>query len=344
MEDRMTPKERVGAFLGGQPIDRVVCAPLILNHAARVLGVKVSEHNRDGEMMGKAHLAAYRRYHQDMITIFTDTAVLAEAMGTELYYPEDDAARVEKPVVQSAADVDKVQMADVHTDGRLPVHLEAIRHCCEAVGAEVFVSCCYGAPFTTAACLRGTDMLARDLRRDPGLAHELLGKSLEVALRFTDAVVEAGGVPVVVDPVATGSILSPAMFEEFAAPYIAPMMQRIKEKGLPAMLHICGKTHRLFEQMADTGADVLSLDVVDLAEARERVGDRVTLMGNVRPAETLLRGTPEQVEAEARECLEKAKDNPKGFILASGCEVPLGSPFENIDALMAAARKYGQFA
>lgn len=344
MEDRMTPKERVGAFLGGQPIDRVVCAPLILNHAARVLGVKVSEHNRDGEMMGKAHLAAYQRYHQDMITIFTDTAVLAEAMGTELYYPEDDAARVEKPVVRSPEDVDKVQMPDGRTGGRFPVHLEAIRHCCEAVGEEVFVSCCYGAPFTTAACLRGTDMLARDLRRNPDLAHALLKKSLEVVLDFTGAVIEAGGVPVVVDPVATGSILSPAMFEEFAGPYITPVMERIKEAGLPAMLHICGKTHRLFEQMAGTGAGVLSLDQADLAEARERVGDRVTLMGNVRPAQTLLNGTPEQVEAEARECLEKALDSPKGFILASGCEVPLNSPFENVEALMAAARKHGQLS
>ena len=133
------------------------------------------------------------------------------------------------------------------------------------------------------------------------------------------------------------------MFEEFAAPYIAPLMERIREKGLPAILHICGKTHRLLEQMADTGAQVLSLDQVDLAEGRERVGDRVTLMGNVRPAETLLGGTPEHVEAEAKECLEKALDSPKGLILASGCEVPLNSPFENVEALMTAARTYGRF-
>ena len=344
MEDRMTPKERVGRFLAGQSIDRVVAAPLILNHVTRVSGVKVSEHNRDGEVMGKAHVAAYRRYHQDMITIFTDTAVLAEAMGTTLFYPEDDAAQVDKPVVQSPEDVGEVRMPDVRTEGRLAAHLQAIRECLSAVGEEVFVACCYAAPFTTAACLRGTDMLARDIRRNPTLAHELLRKSLAVALDFTDAVIEAGGVPVVVDPVATGSILSPTQFEEFAAPYIAPLMGRIKEKGLPAMLHICGKTHMLLEQMADTGADVLSLDVVDLAEARARVGSRVTLMGNVRPAQTLLNGTPAEVEAEARECLEKALGSPKGFILSSGCEVPLHTPSANIDALMAAARKFGRLS
>jgi uroporphyrinogen decarboxylase len=277
-----------------------------------------------------------------MITLFTDTALLAEAMGTVLYYPEDDAARVEVPVVQSRADLGSVRSGSICDRGRLGAHLEAIRYCNEAVGEEVFTACCYAAPFTTAACLRGTAMLARDLRKDPELAHALLALSLEAALEFTDAVVAAGGVPVIVDPAATGSILSPSMFEEFAAPYIEPIMAHIKSAGLPAMLHICGKTHRLLEQMADTGAGVLSVDVVDLAEARERVGERVTLMGNVRPSETLLRGTPADVEAEARGCLEAGLASPGGFILASGCEVPLNTPFENVETLMATASRYGQ--
>ena len=67
-KDKMTPKERIGAFLQGEPIDRLPCAPLILNHAAHVLGVKVIEHAKSGETMGKAHIAAFRKYGQDMIT------------------------------------------------------------------------------------------------------------------------------------------------------------------------------------------------------------------------------------------------------------------------------------
>ena len=39
MPDRMTPKERAGAFFSGQPTDRVMCVPLILNHDARVAGL-----------------------------------------------------------------------------------------------------------------------------------------------------------------------------------------------------------------------------------------------------------------------------------------------------------------
>jgi len=83
----------------------------------------------------------------------------------------------------------------------------------------------------------------------------------------------------------------------------------------------------------------LSIDQIALREAREKVGDRVCLMGNVRPTEALLDGTPESVRAEAEQCLRDAGGNPRGFILASGCEVPLATPPENVQALMDVARR-----
>lgn len=338
----MTPKERMGAFLTGQPLDRVPIIPLVLNIAARLAGMTVGEHCRDGAKMGAAHVAAWRRLGQDMITIFTDTAVIAEAMGTKLHYSPDDAARVDVPIVQSPEDVDRIVEADPHGDNGMRVYLEAIQHCNAAVGDEVFVGCCFAAPFTTAACLRGTDVLARDIRRNPELVHALVGRSLQVGLRFIDACAAAGGVPAIVDPVATGSVLSEEQFRTFAAPGLKAQVDAIHAKGLPALVHVCGKTHRLLEALADTGADILSLDDVDLALATERVGHRATLMGNVRPAQTLLEGTPQQIEAEVVDCLRKAGGSPKGFVLASGCEVPLNTPPTNLEAFMAAGDRWGR--
>jgi len=51
---------------------------------------------------------------------------------------------------------------------------------------------------------------------------------------------------------------------------------------------------------------------------------------------------PEAVDAEVKEILAKAGKNPCGFVLASGCEVPIETSPENIFAMMNAARKYGQ--
>jgi uroporphyrinogen decarboxylase len=338
MKDRFTPKERIGAFLGGKPIDRVPCVPLILNHAARLIGESVYRHATDGAVMGRAHVAAYRRYGQDLITIFSDTANLAEAMGTKLKYPDDDVPRVDTPVVREPDDVKKLRPIDVRTAGRLHVCLEAIRHCVREVGGEVFVSCCFSAPFTTAAGLRGTATIARDTIRNPKLAHEILDASLKAVNDFSSAVVEAGGIPVLVDPVASGSVLSRGAFEEFALPGIRSAFEHIRSLGSVPILHICGRTTTIIDLMAQSGAAVLSIDQMDLREAKERVGKQVCLMGNVRPAQTLLGGTPESVRAEAEKCLADAGDSPGGFILASGCEVPIESPQANVAALIDVAR------
>lgn len=335
----MTPKERLTAFMSGKPTDCVPCAPLILNHAARVLGCTLREYAVSGRVMADAHVAAFRRYRHDMICLFSDTAVLAEALGTRLHFPEDDVPRFELPAVADPQEAARLAPADARTSGRLPVLLEAVRHCAAEVGDEVLISCCYPAPFSTAAALRGTALFARDLYKHPAEAHVLLDKSLQLVLDFAGAVAEAGGVPVLVDPVASGSVISPRAFREFALPGLTTALAEIRRLGFPPILHICGRTASIIEMMADSGADVLSVDQIDLAEARRLVADRVCLMGNVRTAETLLDGTPETVRAEALRCLLACADSPRGFILASGCEVPVETPPENVHALIAAARE-----
>ena len=77
MKNEMSPKERMGNFLSGKKIDRTPCVPLILNHAARVLGVSIRKYATDGETMGRANVTAWQQYGQDLITIFADTGIVA---------------------------------------------------------------------------------------------------------------------------------------------------------------------------------------------------------------------------------------------------------------------------
>ena len=286
--DAMSPKERFNAFLGGKPMDRFLCVPLILNHAARASGVPIGRYNRDGALMGRCHARAWRRYGHDLIAIFSDTAILAEAMGTELFYPDDDVPRVERPAVTGPEDLSRLRAPGPQAEGRLPLFLEAVRAAVAEAGAEVPVSCCVPAPFTTAACLRGTDQFARDLYRRPELAHRLIRMSLDCALRFINDVADAGGIPIIVDPIATGSVLSRKMFDEFALPALRVCHAAIAARGLPPVLHICGRTSRILDSMAESRAALLSLDDISMEEARDCVSARVGLMGNVRSVQTLL--------------------------------------------------------
>jgi uroporphyrinogen decarboxylase len=163
---------------------------------------------------------------------------------------------------------------------------------------------------------------------------------------FVQEVLKLGARIGIAEPVASGTLISRTQFLEFVAPYLKELIGEIKGlSGSTPSLHICGNTARIWHDMADCGAGALSLDdEIDLAEARAAVGDRVALVGNIRPTTTMALGTAEDVRRNVIECLQKGVGNPKGFILGLGCALPINTPIGNIHALMAAAREYGRWS
>lgn len=344
-DDNQTSLERVLCYLQGTNPQRIACFPLILNHAARIIKVPVGQYNRSGELMGRAHIEAYKRYGNDLVTIFSTTSTLAEAMGTKMNFLTDDAPQIEVPLLAELDDLNKVHVPDFTLDGRLPVYLEATEIAVGEIGEETCVSTVLAGPLTTAAALRPIDKFVRDLHKNKEWVHQLLELCTEAGIAFIDEILKRKSLPIVVEPIGTGSLISPRHFQEFVTPYLKRMADHIHANGggLPAVLHICGNCRPNFKPMLEADWDIWSIDApVDIAEVRAAAGHRVCLVGNVNTT-TLLKGTPEQVDAESREICHKAMGSGCGFILGSGCEIPLETPPENIDALIQAARKYGRF-
>ena len=96
----------------------------------------------------------------------------------------------------------------------------------------------------------------------------------------------------------------------------------------------------VLELMANTGAHILELDhKVSLRAAQERIGHRVCLMGNLDPVELLWRGSPAAVNGAAVQAISDTQG--RGFILGTGCEVPVDAPRENLKAMIQAAHAGG---
>jgi len=343
-QDSQTSLERVLSYLQGVNPQRIACFPLIMNHAARVLGVPVGKYNRNGEVMGRAHVAAFRRYGNDLVSIFSTTSTLAEAMGTRMKFFDEDAPQIAEQPILELDDIKKIRIPDFRKDGRLSVYLEATELAVAELGSEVVVGTILAGPFTTAAALRPLDFFVKDLYKNRAWVHELQELCCQAGIAFIDEILARKALPIIVEPIGSGSLVSPRHFREFVAPYLKRMADHIHANGggLPAALHICGKTKPNLEAMLEADFDLWSLDAVDLGEVREIAGHRATLIGNVSPA-NMLKNNPDEIDAEARLICAEAMGNPRGFILGSGCELPINTPPENIDALINAARKYGRF-
>jgi uroporphyrinogen decarboxylase len=263
-------------------------------------------------------------------------------MGAVVHYPEDETAYLESPAIDKVDQIAALKPSDPWRDGNLPHHLEAMKIVVDAVGKDVAVTGALTGAFTTASFLIGTETLVRLALKNPAAVHQLCEVALQSSLAYAKAILEIGCVPSLTDAMSSSTVISPKQFREFSMPYLKRLVDFIHQHGRAVTLHICGKTQPIWESMADTGADTLSLDnAADLHAAKISVGHRVRLMGNVPPSEIMLQGTPKQVRAAVRACVSKAHNSPKGYVVASGCSLPVETPFANIDAMLDAVREIG---
>lgn len=342
MKDQMTPLERFAAYNKQQTVDRLPCVPIIGNTSARVIGVKVADFRCNGPLIAKAQIAAYKLFRYDVIRIFTDLYVQAEAMGATVQYPQDETAYLGEPAITDASQIAGLSPADPYKDGNLPHHLEAMKIAVDAVGKEVVVTGALTGPFTNASFLIGTENLVRLVGKNPRAVHQLCEISLQTALAYAKAIIDIGCTPSLTDPMCSSTIISPWHFREFAQPYLQRLIDYIHARGKAVTLHICGRTAGIWDGMCDAGADCLSIDnEACLVQAKQKVGHRARLMGNVRPSEIMLQGTPADVRRAVRRCVAQGYDNPQGYIVASGCSLPTETPFANIHAMLDAVREIG---
>jgi uroporphyrinogen decarboxylase len=326
--------------------DYVPVVPQITYATAQITGITFQEAMFSAEKMADALVAGYRTIGYDGVYVGWESSfnLLAEAMGCTLWIPPEGIPTVSERVVNDPSDLDKISVADPERNGRLPVHLEAVELVRRKVGNDTPLFRYVPGPFTLASLLRGQGKFLLDLIRNPELVRAIVKPATESSKRFAVAAVERGAnIVVVADPLASTSVISPKMFDEFAFSCTKEVIAAISQSGGVPSLHICGMTTPILRRMVATGARIVELDyLVDLQTAKGEIGRSVCIEGNVNPTRTLSSGRPQDVETEARECIAKAARGG-GFILSSGCEIPLKTPLENVRAMVLAARKYGRY-
>ena len=318
----MNPRERWGLLLIDELPDRPPVYPLVTSHAATVYGCNLIKYCSDGKTLAEAQLAAQRKYGHEGLSVFTDVGIIAEAMGSRYYLRESEVPILDMPVVNDPLEIEMLEIPDPCSDGRLPVYLDAIEKLYLSVGDEIPVFAFIPCPFTTASGLRGIDDFLMDTIMEPEVAKRLLDVSLEAAIRLCDECILAGALPILVDPLASGSVISRNTFIEFSLPFTRQLIAHLHRYDLDITLHICGDTSAIVDLIADTGTDLFSFDQLDINIAVNTIGKRVRLVGNLPPY-SLLASSNLNIEDTCGAALKKGITNPRGFVLSTGCEVPI---------------------
>ncbi|TCO72700.1 uroporphyrinogen decarboxylase family protein [Marinisporobacter balticus] len=342
LKDKMTPMERAIALGKGEKVDRLPCNPNVANGVARIYGCKISEFNTSAKAIANAQIASYRRFGYDGVRIFTDLFPWAEAIGAKVNFPEDNTADLQRPAIDDISKISQLQPADPYKDGRLPMHIEAMKYLLDEVGNEVPCAGGVVGPFTNAFFLIGIERMIKLFFKNPQAVHKLCEVSLETCIRYAQAIIDTGLTPTISEPMSSCTVVSPKHFREFGMPYLKRFVEFINSKGKGVTMHICGKTDKIWEDIVSMGVAGFSIDnVVDLKKCKNQIGDRVKILGHVDPASIMYGGSPKDVRRAVVECVQQAWDSPKGYVIMSGCSLPVETPFENIDAMMDTTREIG---
>ena len=337
----LNPRERFGLLVIDEKPDRCNIIPLITSHAAMVADIKLKQYYTNGETMAKVQIAALEEYGHDAISIFSEVGIIAEAMGSEFDYPDDDLPVLKNSVLTKVS-IKDVEIPDPKKDGRLPVYLEAIDYAYSTVGDKIPILAYVPAPFTTGMMLSDPNQFLLDTIKNPKRVKEIIEISLNAAIEFCYEIINAGGLPILVDPLASGSVISPKAYREFALPGEQGLIKFLHRYDFDVILHICGDTTPMLDLLPLTGADLISLDKVDLNLAIQKLAKQLRIIGNYDTSKLGFSSTG-QISLEVREMVRNGVQAEKGYIAATGCEVPIRAPIENVKAFIAASKEVGWY-
>ncbi|TFF94085.1 hypothetical protein EU546_05355, partial [Candidatus Thorarchaeota archaeon] len=275
--------------------ERVPVIPIVGLYSSNISGTSSSKLLHDGGKQAESQLLAQSRFGYDGVFTIMDLTVEAEALGAGVEFPERAFPFVRHHPLADAEHYRKIPPLSVE-DSRLSVFVDATSRMARGAGQSLLVSSFVIGPFTLAGHLLGIEDLMEITTEQPSLALDLVRHCTDIMGPYVDALVEAGaGNIVILEPSASNSVISPAFFERFSYPNLQKMVSRCHTAGALVTLHICGRTSRIIEKMAETNADILSVDsLVSLADARVALDGETALMGNVDTS-LMINGSSEDV-------------------------------------------------
>jgi hypothetical protein len=218
-----------------------------------------------------------------------------------------------------------------------------------AVGEEISVHGEVFSPFTHFMELFGYENALVDLLTDRDKAHALLDRLTQAAIVWAVAQAQRGVDAVLISSAfAGGPFINRAMYREFVLPYERRVAEAVKAAGAIVYTHTCGSIGDRLDLMEETGTqgidtlDPPPLGNGDLAAAKQQIGARVFIKGNMNAVEMLTYTTPEQVIAHAGERIRIGAPGG-GYILSTACSVaPRMEPWK-LELLAPLAEEIGRY-
>lgn len=206
-----------------------------------------------------------------------------------------------------------------------------------------------GGLLTTVWGLMGFEAFCFALIENPGLVEALFERVGRIVMRNLKNACEFSSVGAIffADDLAytEGLLVSPAHLRRHFFPWLREAVSIAKRRGLPFIYHTDGRILEVMDDIVEAGVDAIQPiepKAMDIVEFKKQYGDRICVIGNIDLGYTLTMGTPEEVDAEVRDRIQRLAPGG-GYMVSSSNSIPEYVPVENFRAMLESTRKYGKY-
>lgn len=300
---------------------------------------------RNPELACEVTMQPLRRYDLDAAILFSDILTIPDAMGLGLYFTEGEGPRFERPI-RTAADVRALAVPDPEEELRYVI--DAVRTIHQELDGKVPLIGFSGSPWTLATYMieggssKEFSNTKGMLYTEPALLHQVLSVLADSVATYLNAQILAGADAVMIFDTWGGALTTEA-YKEFSLSYMQRIIDQLirqhEGRRIPVVMFTKGGGQWL-ELQARTGCDAVGLDwTIDIGNARERVGNRLALQGNMDPG--VLYGSPEKIQEEVKHIL-KSFGSHTGHVFNLGHGVHQHIDPENVKVLVDSVHEFSK--
>lgn len=275
-------------------------------------------------------------------------AIEPSSFGAKVLWPKNETPWI-IPMIDDVDDipdfVDTLEEPDPLMSGYNPLLISTYCYMREMVRDHVSPPLGMVGPFEIACLLLGTGNMMLGIRLYPDDIHKLLKKTTRYVKNSLEARAEMFHDSL--DVVSLGDdnpgLVSPEEFKEFVIPYTGAIFKETGASDSINIWHCDGRLEHLIDLLPDMNISVLRTfdPYTDISLFKEKIGDKICLMGNIHPLRVLAGLGKEGIEKEVQRIMEIGKVNG-GFVMSTGGELCHSIPEEHVDHFIDAAEKYGK--
>lgn len=306
----------------------------------RICGSRYDRYNRDAREMARVQIESVERFDYDWSWLQVDDCIEFEPLGVGVKGGGDILPATCEYLPVTDASLVALREHGYRVEGRMKALLDAITIVKNHFGDRVCVTGRTAAPFSAATLAFGISEIMTLSYVRPDFVREVTAIFEEYQIRFGLDQLRAGADAIWLgDCNASGHLISPDIYRDFALSPAKHVSDAYKEAGGIVIYHASEERSAMVDLQAGAGFSILSVGPgIEIETAREVVGGRVCLCGNVDPLEILYRGTPDAIRAEVERIVSSVSQKG-GHIMNSGEMVPRDTPEDNVDAFVHATHK-----